>query len=55
MIPLLLGMAAEDLKEGRLTVLAKGEKVVNFGNTNSDCGPDNSLCRLAVHYASAPD
>jgi cyclohexanecarboxyl-CoA dehydrogenase len=40
MIPLMMGMAAEDLKEEWLPALAKGEKVVSFGNTEPDCGSD---------------
>ncbi len=50
MIPLMMEWAGEELREEWLPVLARGEKLVCFGNTEPDCGSDATAIKTrAVH------
>ena len=50
MIPLMMEWAGEELREEWLPVLARGEKLACFGNTEPDCGSDATAIKTrAVH------
>lgn len=50
MVPLMMKWASEELREEWLPLLARGERLVCFGNTEPDCGSDATAIRTrAVH------
>jgi cyclohexanecarboxyl-CoA dehydrogenase len=50
MVPLMMKWATEELKEEWLPRLARGEKLVCFGNTEPDCGSDATAIRTRAVY-----
>ena len=50
MIPLMMTWASEELRQEWLPLLARGDKLVCFGNTEPDCGSDATAIKTrAVH------
>jgi cyclohexanecarboxyl-CoA dehydrogenase len=50
MVPLMMKWASEELSEEWLPQLARGEKLVCFGNTEPECGSDATAIRTRAVY-----
>lgn len=50
MIPLMMEWASRELREEWLPALARGEKLVCFGNTEPDCGSDATAIKTRAVY-----
>lgn len=50
MVPLMLEWASEELRQEWMPLLARGEKLVCFGNTEPDCGSDATAIKTRAIY-----